>query len=387
MFFIIKKQIVQYIRFILDYLVTLFIKWIEKPNSVLVVRLDAIGDFILWLDGAKALRTIYPQDKFEITLVGNEAWGELTQELSLAVRYFFINKEKFRRNLLYRCNILNQIRMQGFSIAIQPTFSRRFEIGDSIIRVSGALKRIGSAGDLSNMTEKEKRQSDKWYTWLIPNDNQVSTEIERNAAFIRSLGVADFLAKPPELNYAGSLPFDFHLIDYYVLFVGAGWSGRRWPTHNFMELSRRIYEISGWTGVICGDHDEVSIGATIAHDVAVPMQNWAGRTSLTELVGIIHRGHYLVGNESSGIHISSAVSTPSVCILGGGHYGKFFPYSRPKIYKNKALPEVVIYKMDCFGCNWQCIYDLPDNEAVPCIRNISVDAVWKAVKKVIIDAG
>jgi ADP-heptose:LPS heptosyltransferase len=352
---------------------------------VLIVRLDAIGDFVLWVEAARALRTIYPPDKYEITLVGNEIWGELAEKLSIADHYFFINKEKFRRNLLYRYKVLKQIRMQGFSIAIQPTFSRRFETGDSIIRVSGASTRIGSVGDLSNMRAKEKRQSDKWYTQLIPNDNQVSTEIERNTAFIRKLGVADFLAKPPQLNYIGSLPSDFHLTDYYILFVGAGWNGRQWPTHNFVKLSRRIYEMTGWIGVICGGSEEVSIGTAITHDAGVPMQNWVGRTSLTELVGIIYGSCCLVGNESSGIHISSAVSTPSVCILGGGHYGKFLPYGL-KIHKNNVVPEVVVHKMDCFGCNWHCIYDLSHNEAVPCIKNISVDAAWKAVQRVIVDA-
>lgn len=234
------------------------------------------------------------------------------------------------------------------------------------------------------MTAKEKQQSDKWYTQLIPNDSQASTGIERNAAFIRKLGVTDFSVKPPELNYAGSLPSDFHPTDYYIFFVGGGWSGRQWPTHNFMKLSRWIYEMTGWIGVVCGGRDEVSIGTAITHDAGVPIQNWVGRTSLIELVGIIHGGRFLVGNESSGIHISSAASTPSVCILGGGHYGKFLPY-KLKTHKYKALPEVVIHRMNCFGCNWQCVHDLPHNEAVPCIRNISVNTVWKAVNGILLD--
>jgi len=347
------------------------------------VRLDAIGDFILWIEAARAMRIIYPHDKFKITLVGNETWGELAQKLSIADHYIFINREKFRRNLLYRYNALKQIRMQGFSIAIQPIFSRRLEIGDSIIRVSGANECIGPVGDLSNMTVKEKQQSDAWYTRLIPNDNHISIEIERNAAFIKKLGVTDFSVKPPELNYTGSLPSDFHLTDYYILFVGAGWSGRKWPTQNFVKLSRRIYEMTGWTGVICGDRNEVSIGTTLTQDAGVPMQNWAGRTSLPELVGIINGGNCFIGNESSGIHISSAVSTPSVCILGGGHYGKFLPY-KLKTHTNRPMPEVVIHKMNCFGCNWECIYSLAHNEAVPCIKNINVDAVWKVAKRIIV---
>lgn len=369
-----------------DALVIIFVRRKKNQNDVLVVRLDGIGDFILWLEAARALRTIYPPDRHEITLAGNEIWREVAQRLSIADHYFFINTEKFRRNLLYRCKVLKRIRAQGFRIAIQPTFSRRFEIGDSIIRVSGASERIGAVGDANNITVKDKRQSDRWYTLLIPDGNQVSTEIERNAAFMRKLGVADFSVKPPELNYTGSLPSGFHLTDYYVLFVGAGWSGKQWPAHNFVELSRRIYETTGWTGVICGGSGEDPVGTTMVHDADAPAQNWVGRTSLAELIGIIHGGRFLVGNDTGGIHISSAVSTPSVCILGGGHYGRFLPYGI-KDHKNNTEPEVVIYGMDCFGCNWRCIYDVPPGEAVPCIRNIGVDAVWKAVKRTIAGAG
>ena len=39
--------------------------------------------------------------------------------------------------------------------------------------------------------------------------------------------------------------------------------------------------------------------------------------------------------------------------------------------------------MACYGCNWECIYSLKIDEPAPCVSNISVDAVWNEVEKII----
>jgi hypothetical protein len=64
-------------------------------------------------------------------------------------------------------------------------------------------------------------------------------------------------------------------------------------------------------------------------------------------------------------------------ILGGGHYGRFMPYPN---HVDGVKPISVIYKMDCFGCNWQCKLTKEQDQAYPCVRDISVKQVLKAVK-------
>jgi hypothetical protein len=36
--------------------------------------------------------------------------------------------------------------------------------------------------------------------------------------------------------------------------------------------------------------------------------------------------------------------------------------------------------MDCFGCNWKCIYRVKSDVAVPCIEHISTERVWNGVE-------
>jgi len=63
----------------------------------------------------------------------------------------------------------------------------------------------------------------------------------------------------------------------------------------------------------------------------------------------LRRCRLYVGAESAGAHMACALGIPNVVLLGGGHFGRFMPYS--------PLTSAVVLPMDCFGCNWRCKYD------------------------------
>ena len=46
----------------------------NQLELVLLIRQDAIGDFMMWLDTAKEYRKLYPPDKYKIILAGNKIW-------------------------------------------------------------------------------------------------------------------------------------------------------------------------------------------------------------------------------------------------------------------------------------------------------------------------
>jgi ADP-heptose:LPS heptosyltransferase len=91
---------------------------------------------------------------------------------------------------------------------------------------------------------------------------------------------------------------------------------------------------------------------------------------------------FVLANDTGVTHLAAATGTPSVCILGGGHYGRFLPYAALHD-RNIAPPQTVIHKMDCFGCDWRCIYKIATDAPFPCIANVSVDSVWQATRSII----
>jgi hypothetical protein len=56
--------------------------------------------------------------------------------------------------------------------------------------------------------------------------------------------------------------------------------------------------------------------------------------------------------------------------MGGGHFGRFYPYDDPKKHR------MVFKEMDCFNCDWHCVH-----ESVRCIQEITCDAVWHETQR------
>lgn len=340
----------------------------SRSNNVLLVRLDAIGDFVLWLAAAKALRHHYSQH--HVLLVGNSVWANLAKELSWFDSVISIDRKRFLMNPWYRCRMLWNIRQAGAELAINTVFHRDFLVSDTVIRASGAKTRAGLSGDIENSTPWQKKIGDSWYTTLA--NTAPKHQLEEDADLLRSLGITYSAALPVLPKFP--LSTDFPITTYYVINPGAGHEMREWPVGRFREIAQRIHARTGMTGVLCGGKRETGIARSFLEGMGAPMTDMVGKTTLLELAAIIANAKLLVGNDTGAIHIAVATSTPAVCILGGAHPGRYIPYPAAL----NARLKTVMHPMDCFQCDWHCVHE--HTGVVPCINAISVDDVWKAVE-------
>jgi len=355
--------------------------WVAKDpkhnqlKMVLLIRQDAIGDFILWLDTAKEYRQLYPPDKYKIILVGNKIWCGLAKALPYWDEVLVVDVKQFKTFSRYRWNLLRKIKNLGVQIAIQPTFSREFYHGDSLIRASDALRRVSSVGDMSNRNWLKKTIADGWHTELIPTSTKMMTELERNAEFFQRLSAKPYQANYPKLKLPRTTTRNWEKREYYVLFPGVSTALRQWPVECFAEIADRIYNQTGLTGILDGVPSEKPLAESI-QSISRASLEWAG-TLLDELPQLLKYTKFLVSGETSAVHIAAAVKTPVICVLGGAYFGRFLPY--PELTGQKIVLETVSYPMSCYGCNAKCVYPLQINETPPCVSNISVDAVWEKV--------
>ncbi len=357
-------------HWLLDYLPT----FTKKKEGVLLIRLDLIGDFVLWLDSAQAYRRIYPHQK--ITLAVNSACVDLAKALPHWDEVLSIDVAALRENYIYRLLILLNLRWRNFMVAIQPTFSREF-IGDLVLRSTFAQERIGYAGDANNITISLKTKTDSWYTRLVPNDPLQIMELNINAHFVRKLGCADFLSRTPNIPRLGTrLDKQQFNSSYVVVAPGASWQPKMWPVHNFAQVIRQLVAQFKVQIVLCGGKSDQPICAELAKLLgSLQIIDLSGKTTLTELVEIIRDAKLVLTNDSAPTHLAAATHTPSVCILGGGHFKRFLPYQTEQ-QSDAALPTVIYDEMICFGCRWQCIYPIEGSQAVPCIASIPEMAVY-----------
>ncbi len=350
----------------------------SRNASLSLVRVDGIGDFVLWLPSAKLLCQHYSG-------IGkpNLICDQTCVDLAVATGWFenVIGVDhlsgRFGRDLAYRWAKLREVARLGSSIAIQPTFSRVFLGGDALIRACRAGTSIGSVGDYSNIQPWQKAISDRWYTTLVDASSKPLMELERNAEFLRNLGLADARAEIPIIPRLTDLPPDKNISgDYFVLFPGASSPVRQWPAEGFVAVANSIAQQYGWIPVACGGRSEQELCERVIEGVDRPGRNFAGKTTLPELAEIIRKARLVVTNETSAVHIAAGVDTPSVCILGGGHYGRFLPYP-DDVEGRKPIP--VIKQMDCFGCSWQCLFTQVRTRPFPCVRDVELEQVVAAV--------
>jgi ADP-heptose:LPS heptosyltransferase len=363
-------------------------------KRVLILRLDTIGDAVLWLDAARGLPLLFPSEQFELYLLCNQTWLSLARTLSFFDEVLSLDRRQFFvmpfsllslldavRHLPYRLRFLRFIRQCGFDTVVNTAHSRQLFFCDSIVHASAARERIASRGDLSNMPDWQKRVGDRWYTRLLSSGDQNRMELLRNAEFMRGLGLAEFRCSTPCLppvRQSLSIPAQ----PYFVVFPGARVGRRTWPLEFFVEIIRRVSQHDRLTAALCGGPSEMHLAQSIRETLPrLAILDYTGKTDIPQLAELIRAAKFLVSNDTSAVHIAASVSTPCICILGGGHFGRFLPYAVEE-GSEAFFPTPVVHRMPCFNCNWKCVYSIPEDAPAPCVSGVSVDAVWEAIREV-----
>jgi len=364
--------------FLID-LTVLFVRERSRTDGVLIVRVDAIGDFVVWLDAAKEYRKIFADRT--LVLLANDKCEFFAEAFPYWDMVWLVDPVKFYTSLRYRYECLKKIRKIKFAISIQPTYSRNFFVGDSITLSSNAGIKIGYQGDTNNTPRFLKRFSDRKYSKLIESKSGTMMELIRNADFVRKIGLHDFKAGINKLDIDISNISDIYRYpyDYCIIFPGGSDPLRRWPIEKYYELAKRITEEYSVRVVCLGaEMDDREIEAAQWEHGYLDF-HYKQRLNLRELVYLISRAEFIVSNETSAVHIAASLDVLCVCILGGGHFKRFVPYETENEV-NMRMPFPVFKKMDCYGCNWSCKREVEKGRCAPCIEKINVEDVLACIE-------
>jgi ADP-heptose:LPS heptosyltransferase len=299
------------------------------PGTLLLIHLDAIGDYVIFRNAIRELKVSEKFRGFRITLCGNIAYKELAEWLDNeeVADFIWLDRKRFRFDIRYRFKMISLINSKGFAVAINPSYSRIYYWGDSVIRASQARERIGSSGDLTNTKRWQKWISDRFYTRLIPVKEVNLFEFYRVIEFMSCLlGTRIVINKPfieqSKLTQVGGLPEK-----YGVVFVGGSSSAKQWNPRNYAKVARHLHDVYGFSVVIAGGNDDKKVAADLEKFVGGGFcVDLAGKTSLQQITNVISGARILVSNETSAVHLAVAVGTKVVCVANGNQFGRFYPY-------------------------------------------------------------
>jgi ADP-heptose:LPS heptosyltransferase len=352
----------------------------SDSNSLLLVRTDGIGDFVLFTPALKHIRRIF--DGYRISIIVNQVVADLARTCPYLDEVIACDMTRYRWGFAYRLKTIRGLRTGNFDTAIYPAFSQE-PLAQELTYCSGAKETVVTDGDLNNITASLKKKNEKYFSRRLKVPSHILPELESNrivvemltgqriepSSFLPELWLteSDRLSAGRILAAEGLKPESELIVG---LSVGASWNGKQWPAERFVQTARKMMVTYAAQVIVVGSPKDASFASSVCSDIGPGGHVLVGKTTLRELAGVFEVCDLLIANDSGPLHIAVAVGTPTLAIMGGGHFGRFYPYGDLNRHR------MVFQKMDCYQCNWQCIY-----ETTRCIQEISVGDVWRAAQQ------
>ncbi len=351
------------------YLLFSFWRIIFSPNGnshsrkkILFVNLGKIGDAVI----SSVILTnenIFPKT-CDVVLLLQEQTRELFEAYKGKVKILFVDKKKYRLNLIYRYSILKFFRELRFTEVYNFSFSR-ISIDDEISLIASNGSKVYAFENNPKLNRSFAQKFEANYTELFQRDN--GSDLENICSVLEKISGSKVSRQTrvfPATTSVENLPSE-----YFVVAPYADFSIKEWDEKNYLLLTKKLTEYFGIEAVILHStrKDVFSKNKFI--------RNLTGKTTLGEAATIISSALFFVGNDSGLLHIAKAAEVKTFGIVGGGVWGRIFPYYV------KDETEYFLKKSDCINCDWVCKF----NEA-RCLTEISVEEVFnKIIGKVRID--
>ncbi len=344
------------------------------PKSILWLRTDSIGDSILAASTLPPLREKFPAA--HLTVVCQEHIAELYQSSPYVDEIIGFDRKKAVSDENYRKEILGKMRAKNADMLLNTVYSRE-HLTDILALESGAEETIAFSGDLCNITADLRDKANKMYSKAIQSSGTYKNELERFGDFLKGMGIEVPILKPsiwinPEDHTYADRFFNDHRLapEKTIALFASAQSEVRSYSQMGMAL-RAICREWGLTAVALGSEKDFVVNQQSLDDTEAYAINLSGKTTLRQSAALLKRCRLAVGVDTSLAHIACAVGVPNVAVLGGGHFGRFLPYS--------PLTSIVCLPLECYHCNWQCQYS-----RVYCIKDISPEVLAEAIRQTLV---
>jgi glycosyltransferase involved in cell wall biosynthesis/ADP-heptose:LPS heptosyltransferase/tetratricopeptide (TPR) repeat protein len=351
----------------------------QSRKKILIIRPDAIGDFVLFAGTLKYYRRLFDNTDTkrsegpasEIHLFLKKHVAELAKNCPDVDCLIEFDAKMLEEDESYSSRLFSHLKEQKYDVAIYPVYSRSPQ-GDLLTLESGAAKTIAFDGNNSNIADSVKICNDEKYTRLVPTSKEWSLEIKRSEEMVRALGIGPDEPVTPKIwltdeddQAARQLLTQMKIEDPIIFCPFAQHAIRHWPVDNWAKVLAKYEQ---FPVLICGSADNHKEAEQIIKLSGHPRAfNLCGKTGLRELAALLTKSKLCIGVESAAGHIAAAAGCPHVILIGGGHFGRFMPYS--------PLTTLVYAPMECYRCNWACKF-----EQSRCITQIRVESVDKAIQ-------
>jgi heptosyltransferase-1 len=323
-------------------------------DSLLVVRLSAMGDIIHTLPAAAALRQAFPHATLGWLI--EERWAELLCTL----RYPRSGRRSPQRPLVDRVHAVNtaEWRRAPFSfntwqqMAVGLSQLRGIQY-DAVIDFQGAVRsallaRWSGAPIVYGSAQPRENAASMFYTRKVLLQTNGTHVVEQALALAGAIvptaiiptaiiptpmakPQVEFPVDPDAENKIAGLTADGN--DFAILNPGAGWGAKRWPAERYGQVAKELAKDKLCSLVNYGPGEE-----ELAEAVEAASEG-AARTiscSVSELIALTRRARLLIGGDTGPMHLAAALKIPVVAIFGPTNPARNGPFGTRSIVLRSA---------------------------------------------------
>jgi len=367
-------------------------KWLARteeaasanPRSIVVIRLDQLGDVVLTTPLFRELKRKYPDARctvvvrpaYRAILTTNHNVDEILPLREIEAKWLPSRARRLASALWF---YWAHLRHRQFDVAISP----RWDVDESLTTMLCVLTNAGTRVGQSERTSPAKRDSNRGFDGafdVIAPTGPVRHEVDRNLEIVEALGgrVEDrrleICLTATDRKFAREL-LTHHEGDRLLVAIGMGGraASRRWPLQCYAQLIARLHQQHAVQPVIVCAREEEAEAERLAEMLPVRPYILSG-IPLRAACAVLDRCNLFVGNDSGTAHLAAAMECPTLVVSRHPRGGDPDHANSPARFGPRCSRYRVVQPPSGAGeCRDACRASEPH-----CIKLVTVDMVVEA---------
>lgn len=314
-----KQSVMDSIIWLISRIMTNHNKLLEKPDSILILRNNDLGDLLVVTPLFEALKKRFP-DAYIVAGVGK--WNVETLKLNPYISEILTVNAPWHNKFIPNQGLWSTLNYIAFSAESKEIKNRHFDIGIDVLGSyfgsllmmrAGIPYRLGVRGYAGGHTAVQKYVEFNEY-------EQVGRSALRFAEILGATNLPE--CKPQIFLSTAELELGEHRWrssseknKRIVLGPGGGFPEKCWPLANYIELVKMLNAIANLEVMIVGGKQDWQAGQQLA-SYSQGVQNLAGELTLRETFALVATADFVICNSSMLMHVAAAFSIPTVVLLG-----------------------------------------------------------------------
>jgi ADP-heptose:LPS heptosyltransferase len=355
-----------------------------SPRSIVVFRLDQLGDLVLTTPLFRELKRNFPnsrctvvvQPAFQSILATNRNIDEVLPLQELHVKWLPSRVRRLASALWF---YWAELRHRHFDLAISPRWDVDENLTTMLCALSNAGARVGHSERASEAKQRFNRGFEDAFDVIVP-PGPVLHEVDRNLEIVEALGKRVDDRRLEICLTANDRKFARELLMHHergrilvAIGIGGRAPSRRWPLQSYARLIAELNQRHGVQPVIvCSDEEDVA-ASELSTMLPVPPYIVSG-VPLRCVCAVLEQCDLFVGNDSGPAHLAAAMECPTIVVSRHPLPGDPNHANSPARFAPRCSRcQVVQPPVGAGDCATSCCATVPH-----CIKLVTVEMVMQA---------